>query len=129
MRLLIICLLLSSCAYAPKTYTVTQKYRVLGVKCPSTYYFNYETQSCVVERHYINAEDNPSGVSIDVQRSFKSSPEALKAPLDNYSSKERAKIKELTKNHLNSVNKQKQNNVKKAVDCRFILSNINKCMH
>lgn len=101
-------LLLVSCAYQPsKSYIQTTRYRVVGVKCAQGYYYSYEYNACVKE-NYVSAQDNPSGVSIDTTSSYKKT--------------DGKKVK------INRVIKQKANKPKNAVNCDFVLSNINKCM-
>lgn len=108
-------LLLVSCAYQPKTYTVTQRYRVIGVKCAQGYYYSYQTSHCEIDR-YVRAEDNPSGVSIDQTHTY-SSPGASRAPMDTLLPSERAKVRALTKRPL-----------KRQLDCQKLFKQINRCM-
>lgn len=114
MKLLFILLSLQSCAsyQGAREYTQTTHYRVKGVKCPTTHYFDYDSQSCLpVLSHYINAEDNPSGVSIDQSHTYNSSPD-FKKPTNK---------PEKPKGRYNPTRPQKK------INCRFILDNINKC--
>lgn len=108
-------LLLVSCAYQPKTYTVTQRYKVIGVKCAQGYYYSYEYNACVKE-NYVSAQDNPSGVSIDRTHTY-SSPEAPRAPMDAFLPSERAKVRALTKKPL-----------KRQLGCQKLFKQINRCM-
>lgn len=107
MKYLTLLLLVSCAQYEPRTYIQTTRYRVVGVKCAQGYYYSYEYSACVKE-NYVGAADNPSGVSIDTTSSYKK--------MDG------KKLK------INRVIKQKVNKPKNAVNCDFVLSNINKCM-
>lgn len=119
MRILIICLLLSSCAqYAPKSYIKTIRYRELGIQCAQSYYFSYEYGKCVYlppTTHYVNASDTPSGVSVDTAHSYrpgqdkliKTSPDAQKRPNKRVLPKRQAQGR---------------------VDCQKVFIEANKCM-
>jgi len=121
-KLLIILLLTTSCAnyHGVRDYSKTTHYHVLGVKCNTGYYYSYDTDHCVKD-HYVNSEDNPSGVSIDLNHSFKNKSDlkiAIKPSPDfKKPTNKRIKPKGLY-NPTRSHNK---------INCRFILDNINKC--
>lgn len=111
MKLLIILLLTTSCAnyHGVREYSQITKYRVLGVKCAQGYYYSYDTNHCARE-HYVNAEDNVNGVSIDLKKTYKSSPDHVIVLNKRVSPKTNAKLA-----------------AKAKIDCKVILDNINKC--
>lgn len=104
-------LLLVSCAYQPKTYTVTQRYKVIGVKCAPGYYYSYEYNACAKER-YVSAQDNPSGVSIDLIKTHNSQSERV-LPLNKIKTKPKARI------DLKPI---------KRLDCEAVYKEMNRCM-
>lgn len=102
--LLISLLLLQSCASGLKTYKVI--YTEVGVKCAQDYYYSFRYDKCV----YIPPTYSPSGISSPIEYSFKPTPDretSLNQPI-------KRKIKAIVK-------------TKPKIDCKAVLTNINKC--
>jgi len=118
MKYLLLLLLVSCAQYEPKTYVQTTRYHVIGVKCAPGYYYSYDTKHCKPE-HYINAEDNPSGVSIDRVNTVQSSPER------QIRANERVLVKINTKTSVKVKTDLKPN---KRLSCEAVFKEMNRCM-